>query len=332
MNKEEKSDIEKKDQCKEEYFKIDKKVAFEQHAIDKNSAKINKLEKLIAEKSKQKMQTIEDLSQTEKSIKSMEDQRNAENQEFESERNEDKQALSILNSAEAALKDFYENKVSTQPGDEHNDVTVLDVRFLQVREEPVFKMSKEERPDAQFSHEGNHKKQANGILVLIGTLIEDLNLEIKNAEKVEKLATEEFNKQSEAAHALKSDLEDKRDNLAAAISDANKAMSDEQTLKLENVGDLKNELDYKASIQTDCDWMLGSFDERREKRAAEMEGLKQAKAFLASQHVEDYREVEAREEAAKNKKEDALISLHKSEEQKAEKSSALASIKFLGVQ
>lgn len=48
-----------------------------------------------------------------------------------------------------------------------------------------------------------------------------------------------------------------------------------------NSENLETNEDYKKKITPDCDWMLNSFEERREKRKAEMNGLVTAKEFLA---------------------------------------------------
>jgi len=41
------------------------------------------------------------------------------------------------------------------------------------------------------------------------------------------------------------------------------------------------EEDYLESYKPDCDWVLSTFDKRAEDRAAEMNGLTEAKEYLA---------------------------------------------------
>merc|ERR550514_792864 len=57
-------------------------------------------------------------------------------------------------------------------------------------------------------------------------------------------------------------------------------MNEKSDMK-DNKADLKAQLDYKAAIKPDCDWVLNSFEERAEKRKAEMDGLVTAKEYLA---------------------------------------------------
>ena len=46
-----------------------------------------------------------------------------------------------------------------------------------------------------------------------------------------------------------------------------------------------DELEYKAKIKPDCDWIIGLFKERETARAAEMNGLLTAKEYLAGAKV-----------------------------------------------
>merc|ERR1719502_220256 len=59
-----------------------------------------------------------------------------------------------------------------------------------------------------------------------------------------------------------------------------KKLEEEESMAI-NKAELKDEEDYRAEITPDCDFMLGAFEERAQRRVAEMEGLSQAKEFLA---------------------------------------------------
>jgi len=69
--------------------------------------------------------------------------------------------------------------------------------------------------------------------------------------------------------------------LTLAIAKRQKERADEKEDKKGNEGELKDELDYKASIKPDCDWILGAFEKRAKARAMELEGLTGAKEYLA---------------------------------------------------
>merc|ERR1719174_1160755 len=110
---------------------------------------------------------------------------------------------------------------------------------------------------------------------------EDLEDEISNGVKEEGETQVKFEEQLGDAHKLLDDLKAKKTNLEQSISDTNTEIDEAEVVKEDLQGLLKEEKDYLASIKPDCDWVLNSFDERRTKRAAEMEGLLQAKGMLA---------------------------------------------------
>merc|ERR1719238_1703210 len=83
LKDEEKEDIKKRDECKDEYQKINSTLADLNWKIEKNNVEINKLEKLIEKREGEKAATIEDIEDTKKSISDMEDQRAEAKKEFE---------------------------------------------------------------------------------------------------------------------------------------------------------------------------------------------------------------------------------------------------------
>merc|ERR1712129_162944 len=66
-----------------------------------------------------------------------------------------------------------------------------------------------------------------------------------------------------------------------------KDLSEEKKDLDNNKEDLKKQQDYKKEIKPDCDWIIGKFDKRAELRTAEMDGLVEAKEFLAGASTEE---------------------------------------------
>merc|ERR1719231_1946209 len=89
-----------------------------------------------------------------------------------------------------------------------------------------------------------------------------------------------------AAEELKADLIEKKDNLEAEIARLGEEKSDEEMLMATNEEDLSDETDYRKKITPDCDWIIGAFKEREQRRAAEMAGLTTAKEHLATSTTE----------------------------------------------
>merc|ERR1719161_2383182 len=102
-----------------------------------------------------------------------------------------------------------------------------------------------------------------------------------NGIKDEVAAQAEFEKNVDAAKKLIETLEEKKVNLEEDKSKTEQKRDDEEETKAENEQKLKTNREYLEKIKPDCDWMLNSFEERREKRKAEMNGLVTAKEYLA---------------------------------------------------
>merc|ERR1719160_310240 len=82
LKEEEAADIKKRDQCKEEYTKIASVIADLEWQIEKNLAKIAKLESLIKAREDDKEEALAAIAQTKEEIAEMEDQRKEENEAF----------------------------------------------------------------------------------------------------------------------------------------------------------------------------------------------------------------------------------------------------------
>merc|ERR1719277_1573733 len=254
-------DIAKRDQCKSEYQKQDSAIANLNWLIEKNEAKIDKLERMIAKRQGEKAETIESIKETKEDIAEMKKQRAEEHEAFQHAKKEDEDSVDLLKQARTALT-AYSKKNGIDMGPIQGSVNGV---FL--NQEPKFEVSADQAPEANFAGKGSRKQQTKGIVGLMSMLIEDAEDEIKNGIKNEASAQLEFEKQLKAAETLKANLGEKK--------------GDEISTKEDNEHELKDEKDYLAKITPDCDWIIGAFEKRAAARAAEMEGLSGAKASLA---------------------------------------------------
>jgi len=276
LKDEEQADITKRDQCKEKNQQIASTVADLTWKISVNQAKIDKLEKLIEMRTKEKKDTIEEMNRVSQQIKDMTKQREKEHAEFKQAKADDLEAIDLLKQARAALAKYYEkNKIDLGPiqGD------IKGVALLQ--DEPEFEVSKDQAPEAVFSGKGSRKTESKGILSLMTSLVEDLNDEIKNAQKDEENAQLEFEEAKADAEDLFNKLDERKTTLTGIIARRDNEKIAEETDQGENEKDKRFQLKYKADIKPDCDWIISSFEERAVKRNAEMDGLVQAREYLA---------------------------------------------------
>merc|ERR1719238_220214 len=275
LKDEETADIKKRDQCKEEYTKIASVIADLEWQIEKNLAKIAKLESLIKAREDDKQEALEAIAQTRKEIAEMEDQRKAENQAFLEAKSDDEGAIALLEAAKEALAAYYaKHKIPL-------GAVQGSVKGVDSAQEPEFSVSQDEAPDATFQHKGSRKGETKGIVSIITMIIEDLQAEIKTGIEDEAATQAEFEKSLAAAKKLVMELETKVEELNETIATRKEEWTQEHALMKDNNHSLDEEKKYKKEITADCDWIINAFEERRTKRKAEMEALVQAKEFLA---------------------------------------------------
>jgi len=254
-------DIAKRDECKTEYQDIASRVNELNWKIEKNDAKINKLENIISDKTTLKEETIKKIGDTLEEIKAMEDTRTQENDDYKEAKQDDENGIELLKNAKDALSKFYDENT-----------------FLQ---EPEFDVSEDQAPDFQLSDKGNRKQQSKGIIGLMTILIEDLETEVKNGQESEDASQSAFEDSLEAAKGVLQALKDKKTNLIQQIAGHDSSKTDEEDDKKSNNQDLDDRNAYKADIKPDCDFVTTTFTARANRRAAEMNGLVEAKAFLS---------------------------------------------------
>merc|ERR1719486_1782642 len=112
-------------------------------------------------------------------------------------------------------------------------------------------------------------------------IIEDLNDELADEKKAEAKSHMEYEEEMATAQKLLDDLNEKKVTLEGIIAKREEDKEEENKDMKENNVDRDDELDYKAKITPDCDWILKAFDQRATARAAEADGLTTAKEFLA---------------------------------------------------
>jgi len=258
------ADIEKRDECKSQLHSIESTVKDLSWKVEVNDKNIDKLEKLIALREEEKAKTISEIEDVIAQMEGMEKMRKEENEEYIAAKNDDKSAIELLERAKEALSKYYkENKIE----------------MLQAG--PDFAVSQDQAPEATFSSKGARKGESKGIVSLMTMLIEDLEDEIKNGTKDEGDAQAEHEKAMDVAKKLKESLVEKKTTLEETIAKRDEERVEEHRLKGINLNDKTAELDYKAEIKPDCDWIIGSFESRAKAREGEMNGLTSAKEYLA---------------------------------------------------
>jgi DNA repair exonuclease SbcCD ATPase subunit len=290
------ADEAKKDQCLSEYQDIAEKVDKLEWLIKNNVAAIDKFEELIEKRKTERMETIMKMNETDKYMKDITKERVEEHEEFLKAKKDDEDTLAVLEKANFYMSMYYKK----------NNISIGPLQLVQ-KEDPVFAISQDQAPEADFTGKGNRKNQAKDIFSLFAYIMEDVAAEIKEEVAIEEKSQAEYEEEMATAEKLWKELDEKRVNLEDTIAKRQEQKADETKDMKENKADLTEEEAYKLKITPDCDWIVKAFDERAVARASEMDGLNSAKDFLAGQK--------------------ALIQTSKKFDD-----SRLSSIKFLGMQ
>lgn len=235
------------------------------YEIEDLGTDIKKLEELLERQDSEKEEleaAIEDkqkeIDETNTTIAELIEDREEAHDEFEKALKDDTDSINLLQQAIEALTAVYVN----------NKI-------------PLGLIEEDPKP-AAFSKGGyqGRKGESGGVIAILTMIKEDLESEATRSKEDEEAAQMEFQKQFDDLKALKQKqleartaLKNKMSALLAQIAIAEKKKSRKGDEK-------KNKEDELAVVDVPCDWVLETFDTRKEKRTAEIDGLIEAKAML----------------------------------------------------
>jgi len=263
------ADLDKKNQCLDEYQKVTQTVTDLEWKIKNNVVQITKLEKLIDLRTQEKDAANQKIKETNQYIADIVAERKAENEAYLQAKKDDEDAVDVLTKAKEAFVEYYKK----------NGIKMGPLQLLAAG--PDFERSEDDAPDASFSNKGKNKNASKNILSLMSYIIEDLNDELAGEKKGEAKSQSEFEQEKASADQLVKELKAKVVTLEGIIAKRINDKKEENTDMKENNKDLDDENEYHAKIKPDCDWIIKAFDGRADARAAEAAGLTSAKEFLA---------------------------------------------------
>merc|ERR1711865_1220115 len=136
-------------------------------------------------------------------------------------------------------------------------------------------------PPETFGAYSKKSGESGGVMAMMDMLVADLDKEIQEMEFEEKDAQGEYEKFTrEAAEKRISDSKSITDK-EAAKADAEGLVDKETQEKTDSTKKLMATMEFLKSLHADCDWLLQTFDVRKEARAGEVDALKKAKAVLS---------------------------------------------------
>jgi len=257
MRKEESEDIMHRDRCEQ-------KQNANQNSQDDLNNDITKLKADLERKGNSKgdldknMLAIEaDIDGTKKAMTELLEMRNKQSADNKAALEDDAQAINLLGQAIAALSKFYEDNKAL------------------LQQAPA--------PDAGFEdgNYGGSKGQTGGVVAILGMLKEDLEKEMKVGRADEEQAQANYAKDEAALQDTLDAQMKKKSDTEADVAELGAKIEDVEEDQGNKESDLGAEESVAKSLGTDCAWVKSTFKTRREKRKLEMDGLVEAKDFLA---------------------------------------------------
>jgi len=242
-------------------------------SIDETTDAIAKDKQHVQELLQQIQEQDELKAETNKTMKTLELQREDEHREFLKASKDDEEAVALLEEAKMILKEFY---------DSHALIMKKSHLKLKAKMDPVAGGEAPPPPPATWENPSYQvaSSESMGIQMLLGMIIDDLKADIASAkdqeEKADK-AYQEQKKQLEGAMAESDKLiSDYNGEKAKAESDA----VDKENARLADKEQLDSTLKEIKTLTPGCDFIAVNFQTRVAARNAEIDGLDKAKAIL----------------------------------------------------
>jgi len=257
-----KEDIAHRDRCESKQDKNKKAMEDLNFNIKKLKEKIERMEDEQKSLQVKIKETKIAIAKSQKTIKEMKDQRESEWEDFSQATKDDVAAIELIGQAIASLSKFYkDNKIS---------------------QSHLLQTGAIKPPDTwEDDKYGGRKSESGGILAILSMIKEDLEKELQGGKDAEAAGRENF------ANDLKA-MEDTLDAQMQTKADADSALAEVERQinyrdedKDDENTDLDGEGDIKKALKKDCDWIKSDFDKRAANRKLEIQGLNEAKSFLA---------------------------------------------------
>lgn len=268
LRKEEQEDIEHRDRCQRAEGKNSNDLEDLDHDISKSKATIGRLE---GEETtlKEKIDALKlEIENTDKEMKEALKLRNEEVAEFRQALKDDAAAVELLTQTIASLTSFYKrNKIP----------------LSLVSAEPKYTIDKDRAPETSWSggDYGGRKDETHGVVAIIEMIREDVEKEMKTARADDAKAEAQYEKEKSAMQDTLDAQTGMKLSTEKELTEVEGEIASMEEYKMGKEGDKAAENKLKQSITGDCSWVKTHFESRRTKRKAEIQGLVDAKDYLA---------------------------------------------------
>mmetsp|Transcript_62374 Transcript_62374/g.97064 ORF Transcript_62374/g.97064 Transcript_62374/m.97064 type:complete len:699 (-) Transcript_62374:53-2149(-) len=267
LRKEEAEDIVHRDLCENTQNANKNELADLDHDITKAGESLKRMENTKSELESE-IESIEgEIESTKKEMAELLDFRNKEEGEFKQALLDDHDAVGLIREAMTALKKFYkENKIP-----------------LNLRQDPEYTHDPDKAPETTWkgADYGGRKSESQGIIEILAMLAEDLENEMSESRKDDADAQAKYEEQNTALQKTLDAQTNTKISLEEQLAALEEKIDATESYKSGKENDESAENGQKKALETDCAWVKTHFESRREKRKTEIQGLVDAKAFLA---------------------------------------------------
>jgi uncharacterized coiled-coil DUF342 family protein len=269
LKQEAEDDLKSRDSCNDSFndSEADKKEV--EHAIKGLNAQIEDAAAIIETQATAIEKATADIASSKEAMAEATKQRTAENAEFITTVELNKEAVELIMKAKDKLNSYY------------NPDLVREVPVEEAAKEEALTQLPEGAPEIFSGERKNKGQKSGGVLALMDTLANDLNKDtdaLTHAENTaqrdyEKLSTDlatqvaDANKMKNASVATKAETESEKQTLESTLS-----------MKSDEEADIHQTI---ADLHAKCDFILKAFEERKAARENEIAGLTKAKAVLS---------------------------------------------------
>lgn len=271
LRKEGTEDIAHRDRCQNAEGKNKNDMEDAEHEVVKSEKAILRMQDQVNNYERTISRLEGEIAETQQEMTTQLELRNKEVADFKQALKDDADAIQILSETLAALSKFYKrNKIP------------LNLRQTSAPERE-YTHDPDEAPETVWStgDYGGRKAETKGILAIIEMLREDLENEMKTSREEDAEAEASYQKGRAAAREMLDAQVAKKTSKEKNLAELERAIYDTHEHQTQSAGDLEAEKDFKETLQKDCAWVKSHFKTRSEKREAEIDGLQEAKGYLA---------------------------------------------------
>merc|ERR1719401_2000558 len=202
---------------------------------------------------------------TKKSMDDMLNERNKEHAEFQHALKMDADAIELIEMAVVKISKYYkENNIP-----------------LGLMQAPEYATDPDKAPETTFSSDDAHQGQSRGIVAILSMIKEDLQKEMEEGRADDAQAEADYEKQSGALQDALDAQKETAVSLEKQLASLQEEVSATEKHQSKKKADEEAEEEMKKTLVQDCKWVKTHFESRRKKRKSEMDGLVEAKSFLA---------------------------------------------------